>query len=187
MACQKKIARQAVEKLKERVETRNHADIYGDVVAPAKALGMSLVNVHHPRDEYMRPVILKAIKSGSAEYVSDIVRSINKIPEFRNAPTKVQVSLSSEKKRAGQWALVVAAGINGGYRVAKAYLQQRVSTIIYLHVDYGEVTKMREDKLDCNRVVMSQLAGDSIGLNGLAGRLEGLVVETVRVGILPGK
>jgi len=182
----KKIARQAVEKLKERVATRNHADIYSDVVGAAKALGMPLVNLHQPCDEYMRQVILEAIKSGRTEHVSDIVRSISGIPEFRRAATRVEVKLGSEKSRAGRWALVVAAGTNGGYNIAKAYMQHGVSTVIYLHVDYGELTKMREDRLAGNLVVMGHLAGDSVGLNGLAERLEGLGVETVKVGILRG-
>ena len=52
----KKVAKEAVEKLKERVATRNHADIYGDVVGAAKVLGMPLVNIHQPCDEYMRQV-----------------------------------------------------------------------------------------------------------------------------------
>jgi putative NIF3 family GTP cyclohydrolase 1 type 2 len=183
----RQVAREAVGKLKERVATRNHADIYSDVVGAAKALGMPLVNIHQPCDEYMRQVILKAIKSGKTEYVSDIVRSVSKIPEFRNAATKVEVKLGSEKNRAGRWALVVAAGTNGGYHIAKAYFQHGVSTIIYLHVDYGDLTKMREDRLEGNLVVMGHLAGDSIGLNGLAERLEELGVETVRLGILPGR
>ena len=183
----KRISQQAVEKLKERVETRNHADIYDDVVGAARALGMPLVNIHQPCDEYMRQVILRAIKSGKTEFVSDIVRSISKIAEFKNAVTRVQVRLGSEKNRAGHWALVVAAGTNGGYHIAKAYLQHGVSTIIYLHVDYNDLTKMREDKLDGNLVVMGHLAGDSIGLNGLAGRLENLGVQTIRVGILASK
>lgn len=182
----KKIARRAVEKLKERVATRNHADIYSDVVGAAKALGMPLVNLHQPCDEYMRQVILEAIKSGRTEHVSDIVRSISRIPEFRRAATRVEVKLGSEKSRAGRWALVVAAGTNGGYNIAEAYMQHGVSTVIYLHVDYGELTKMREDRLAGNLVVMGHLAGDSVGLNGLAERLEGLGVETVKVGILRG-
>jgi putative NIF3 family GTP cyclohydrolase 1 type 2 len=183
----KKAALQAVGKLKERVATRNHADIYSNVVGAAKALGMPLVNVHQPCDEYMRQVILKAIKSGRTEHVSDIVRSVSRIPEFRHAATKVQVKLGSGNNRAGRWALVVAAGTNGGYHIAKAYFQHGVSTVIYLHVDYGDLTKMREDRLDGNLVVMGHLAGDSIGLNGLAGRLEEMGVETVQLGILPAK
>lgn len=183
----KKIARKAVAKLKERVATRSHAEIYGEVVGAAKALGMPLVNIHQPCDEYMRQVILKAIESNRAEHVSDIVKSIRKIPEFRNAATKVEVKLGSGKNRAGHWALVVAAGTNGGYNIAKAYMQHGVSTIIYLHVDYGELTKLREDKLNGNLIVMGHLAGDSIGLNGLADRLENLGIDTIRMGILPRK
>lgn len=183
----KRIALQAVKKLKERVETRNHADIYSDVVGAAKALGMPLVNIHQPCDEYMRQVIFRAIKSGSTEHVSDIVNSVGRIPEFRHAATKVRVRFGSEKSKAGHWALVVAAGTNGGYHIAKAYFQHGVNTVIYLHVDYGDLTKMREEKLTGNLVVMGHLAGDSIGLNGLAERLEGAGVETIRMGILPNK
>jgi putative NIF3 family GTP cyclohydrolase 1 type 2 len=183
----KKIAREAVEKLKERMETRNHADIYSDVAGAAKVLGMPLVNIHQPCDEYMRQVILHAIKAGRTEYVSDIIKSISKIPEFRHAATKVQVRFGNQNNKAGRWTLVVAAGTNGGFHIAKAYLQHGVSTVIYLHIDYGELTKMREEKLEGNLIVMGHLAGDSIGLNGLAERLEDLGIETVRVGILPSK
>ncbi|HEX7031375.1 MAG TPA: hypothetical protein VF172_00090 [Nitrososphaera sp.] len=185
----KRVAKEAVAKLKDRVATRNHAEIYSDVVGAARLLGMPLINVHQPCDEYMRQVILKAIMSGKTEYVSDIVKSIEKIPEFRNAATRVEVKLGGEKNKAGHWALVVAAGTNGGYGIAKAYMQHGVSTVIYLHIDYGELTKLREDNSLPNRnlIVMGHLAGDSIGLNGLADRLETLGVETIRMGILPGR
>jgi putative NIF3 family GTP cyclohydrolase 1 type 2 len=183
----KKLAKQAVEKLKERVETRNHADIYSNVAGAAKALGMPLVNIHQPCDEYMRQVILLAIKAGRTEYVSDIVKSLSNIPEFRHAATKVRVRFGNQNNKAGHWALVVAAGTNGGFHIAKAYWQSGVSTVIYLHIDYGELTKMREEKLGGNLIVMGHLAGDSIGLNGLAERLEDLGIETVRIGIIPNR
>lgn len=181
----RRIARSAVNKLKERVETRTHADIYDDVVGAARLMKMPLVNIHQPCDEYMRQVILKAIKAGRTEYVSDIIDSVAKIPEFRRSATKVRVRLGSEKSKSGNWALVVAAGTNGGYQVAKAYFDHGVSTVIYLHVDYGDLTKLREEKSAGNLVVLGHLAGDSVGLNGLADRLEAAGVETVRLGILP--
>jgi putative NIF3 family GTP cyclohydrolase 1 type 2 len=181
----KKIARQAVHMLKERIETRNHADIYNNVVGAAKALDIPLVNIHQPCDEYMRQVILRAIKAGKTEYVSDIVKSLNNIPEFRHAATKVRVRFGNQNNKTGHWALVVAAGTNGGFHIAKAYLQYGVSTLLYLHIDYGELMKMREEKLEGNLIVMGHLAGDSIGLNGLADRLEDIGIETVKVGILP--
>jgi putative NIF3 family GTP cyclohydrolase 1 type 2 len=183
----KDIAKHAVEKLKAKAELRAHANIYNNVVSAAKILKMPLVNIHQPCDEYMRQVILRAIKAGRTEYVSDIVKSLSKIPEFQHAATKVRVRFGNQDNKAGHWALVVAAGTNGGFHIAKAYLEYGVSTVIYLHIDYGELTKMREEKLDGNLVVMGHLAGDSIGLNGLAERLEDLGIETVRVGILPNR
>jgi len=183
----KKTARNAVEKLKERIETRSHADIYSNVVGVAKALHMPLVNIHQPCDEYMRQVILQAIKAGRTEYVSDIVKSISNIPEFSHAATKVRVRFGNQNNKAGHWALVVAAGTNGGFNIAKAYFQSGISTVIYLHIDYGELIKIREEKLEGNLIVMGHLGGDSIGLNGLAARLEDLGIETIRVGILPNR
>ena len=182
----RRIARQAVAKLKERVETRTHADIYDDVVGAARLLKMPLVNIHQPCDEYMRQVILAAIKEGKTRYVSDIIESIRRIPEFARAATKIQVRYGSGKNRAGRWALVIAAGTNGGYPIAKAYFDHGMSTVIYLHVDYGDLMKLRDDKLQGNLVVLGHLAGDSVGLNGLARRLEKIGVETVKVGILSG-
>jgi hypothetical protein len=147
---------------------------------------MPLVNIHQPCDEYMRQVILKAIKAGKADRVSDIVDSVSRIPEFKKAATRVRVRYGSEKNKAGHWALVIAAGTNGGFPIAKAYFEHGVSTVIYLHVDFGDLTKLREEKMDGNLVVLGHLAGDSIGLNALANRLEDLGLETVRIGILPG-
>ncbi len=181
------VAINAVKPLTERVETRTHADIYDDVVGAARLMKVPLVNIHQPCDEYMRQVILKKIKAGKTEHVSDIVRSVSEIPEFRHAATKVRVKYGSEKSKTGHWALVIAAGTNGGHSIAKAYFQHGVDTVIYLHVDPGDLAKMKEEKLKGNLIVLGHLAGDSIGLNGLADKLEGLGVETVRLGLLPGK
>ncbi|WP_415281859.1 hypothetical protein [Candidatus Nitrososphaera sp. FF02] len=183
----RKTALEATKKLTERVETRNHADIYSDVVGAARALKMPLVNIHQPCDEYMRKAILEKIESGKTQYVSDIIKSVSGIPEFRHAATRVRVRHGDEDARAGHWALVIATGTNGGYSIAKAYFQHGVDTVIYLHVDYGDLTKMREEKLRGNLVVLGHLAGDSLGLNALGDRLEGMGLETVKIGLLPSK
>ncbi|MEO9295115.1 MAG: Nif3-like dinuclear metal center hexameric protein [Nitrososphaera sp.] len=181
------VAKKAVGRLIERVETRTHADIYDDVVGAARALKMPLVNIHQPCDEYMRRTIFEKIQSGRTKYVSDIIRSVSQISEFRHAATKVRVRYGSEKNMAGHWALVIAAGTNGGYSVAKAYFEHGVDTVIYLHVDYGDLTKMREENLKGNLVVLGHLAGDSLGLNALADRLEEIGVECIRIGLIAGK
>jgi hypothetical protein len=181
------VAIKAVKPLTERVETRTHADIYDDVVGAARLMKMPLVNIHQPCDEYMRQVIMKKIKAGKTERVSDIVRSVSEIPEFSYAETKVRVRYGNDRNKAGHWALVIAAGTNGGHTIAKAYFQHGVDTVIYLHVDPSDLAKMKEEKLKGNLMVLGHLAGDSIGLNGLADKLEGMGVKTVRLGLLPGR
>jgi hypothetical protein len=55
--------------------------------------------------------------------------------------------------------------------------------VIYLHLDHNDTKKIHDDKLKGNLIVLGHLAGDSKGLNALADRLEGLGVETVRLGL----
>jgi putative NIF3 family GTP cyclohydrolase 1 type 2 len=155
------------------------------VVSAAKILKMPLLNIHQPCDEYMRKVILSKINSTRIKYVADIVRSVEELPEYKNADTRVEVRYGSVKNEAGRWSLVVAAGTNGGFPIAKAYFDYGVSTVIYLHIDYNDLMKMYEEKLKGNLIVLGHLAGDSIGLNALADKLENKQIEVIRLGIIP--
>lgn len=181
------LAAEATRKLKERVRTRSHATIYHQVVHAAKILNLPLVNIHQPCDEIMRRRILERIISGSTEYVSDIIKSVDSIAEFKNAETKVETIFGSSNNRTGRWALVVAAGTNGGYPIAKLYFQHGIDTVIYLHIGYNDVLKMQDEQLNGNLVILGHLAGDSIGLNALADKLEERDIETVRLGIISSK
>ena len=178
------IAEHAVKKLKAKTELRSHANIYNDVVSAAKILKMPLVNIHQPCDEYMRKVILNKINSARIKYVGDIVRCIEELPEFKNAATRVKVRYGSAKNEAGRWSLVVAAGTNGGFPIAKAYFDYGVCTIIYLHIDHNDLIKLYEEKHKGNLIVLGHLAGDSIGLNALADKLEDKKIDVVKLGII---
>lgn len=180
-------AEEAVKKkLKERVALRSHTTIYTHTVAAAEKLNMPLLNIHLPCDELMRRTILAQLKSNRIEKVSDIKSSVEKIPEFRNSETEVQVPYGDPSNNAGKYALVVAAGTNGGYPIAKAYFEHGVSTVIYLHVNGEDLAKLKEDKVQGNLVILGHLAGDSIGLNKLADALEEERIEVVKLGILSG-
>ena len=146
---------------------------------------MPLVNIHQPCDEYMRKKILDKINGGNHDLVLDVVKSIEDIPEFKNAVTRIKVAHGSSKNKFSRWVLVLAAGTNGGFPIAKAYFEHEISTVIYLHIDYNDLRKMYEENLKGNLIVLGHLAGDSIGLNALADRLEDKDVETIRLGIIP--
>lgn len=178
-------ARNVVKNLKRRIQIKSHANIYKQIVDAARILKMPLVNVHQPCDEFMRRVILKKIRNCKKEHkVSDLLKLVEEIPEFKNAANRPLITLGSAKNNVGQVALVVAAGTNGGYPIAKLYYEHNVSTVIYLHIDPGDAAKLKADKVRGNLVILGHLAGDSIGLNALADKLELKGIETVRMGII---
>ena len=182
----KDAAKRVVKELKRRVEIRSHASIYKQIVDTAKILEMPLVNIHQPCDEYMRRVIQEKIRNCKSNHkVSHLLNFIKEIPEFRNALNQPLVVLGSANNNVGRVALVVAAGTNGGFPVAKLYYQNNISTVIYLHIDPADAAKLNAEKIEGNLVILGHLAGDSIGLNALAAGLGEKGVETVKIGIVP--
>jgi putative NIF3 family GTP cyclohydrolase 1 type 2 len=181
----RKLALAAVKKLKERSRIKSHGLIYQQLVDEARLLQLSLVNIHQPCDEYMRKTIYRNIILGKTEYVSDIIASVNKIPEFKNAITKIKVCQGRPHNKAGRWVLAIAAGTNGGFHIAKEYFRHNIKTVIYLHIDYNDLMKIKEQNLLGNLVILGHLAGDSIGLNALSDKLEEKGIKVVKMGLLP--
>jgi hypothetical protein len=95
---------------KKKFDLRAHAN---DVVDTAKMLKTPLVNIHQPCDEYMRNEILNKLNSGRTRYVSDMICSIEEIPEFRNASTRIKLVHGNVRNETGRWILVLAAGRMG--------------------------------------------------------------------------
>jgi hypothetical protein len=183
----KNAAEDAVRALKQRTQMKSHANIYRQTVDTAKALQIALVNIHQPCDEFMRRIIMTKIKSIKCTgRVSNLLKVVQEIPEFRNAVTRPLVALGSMRNNVGRMALVLAAGTNGGYRIAKLYYENDITTVIYLHIDPGEAARLKSEKVKGNLVLLGHLAGDSIGLNALADKLEQRGIQTIRLGIISG-
>jgi hypothetical protein len=180
-------ARIAVKRLKRRIQIRSHTNIYKQVVDTARVLKMPLVNIHLPCDEFMRRTILEKIKDCKHHHkISDLLKLIDEIPEFNNAVSRPIVALGSSKSSVGRIVLVLAAGTNGGYPIAKLYYEHGVSTVIYLHIDPTDAARLNDEKIRGNLVILGHLAGDSIGLNALADKIELEGIETIRMGIISG-
>lgn len=79
---------------------------------------------------------------------------------------------------------VIAAGTNGGYLVARNYFENGISTVLYFHIDYNDLVKLRESNIQGNLVILGHLAGDSIGINALGNKLEKEGIQVVRKDII---
>jgi len=178
------IAKKSVLDLKKRIELRNHTQIYSSVIDSAKILNMPLVNIHQPCDEYARRVISQKIQDENPNLVSDLVTTLEDIPEFKNAATKIQVSYGQPNSNVDKWVAVIAAGTNGGFQIAKNYFDNGISTVLYFHIDYIDLVKLIESNIQGNLIILGHLAGDSIGLNALANNLENEGIQVVRKDII---
>jgi putative NIF3 family GTP cyclohydrolase 1 type 2 len=160
----KKVAEAATEELVRRIQVRSHPTNYLQDVDLARQLGLPLMNIHLPIDQVTRDFLLRAIKRSGAKTVGDLIARLEGVREFAHAKTRIEARMGSTSSPLGRWVLVFAAGTNGGYPVAKAYFDSGIDTVIYLHVDYDELAKMKRDGKG-NLVVLGHMAGDSIGIN----------------------
>jgi putative NIF3 family GTP cyclohydrolase 1 type 2 len=179
-----KSARLSVMDLRKRIEIKNHTQIYSSVIDSAKILGMPLVNIDQPCDEYAKRIISQKIQERDPNLVSEMITALEEIPEFKKAETKIQVAYGHPDTFVGKWVTVIAAGTNGGYLVARNYFENGISTILYFHIDYNDLVKLRESNIQGNLVILGHLAGDSIGLNALGNKLENEGTEVVRKDII---
>ncbi len=172
-------AEQAIQNKYRQLEIQHHPDNYDQTPSAAKKLKMPLVSIHSPCDEIGRRIILRQIKTldGGAT-VSDLVRQISQLPEFRKAKSKIQVRLGSPKNKAGKIAISHAAYTNGGYDVARTYFQNGVGTISYIHISDTDLAKLVADNAG-NLIELGHIASDWLGLNPLLRELEKKGVEAV--------
>lgn len=180
----KSLAMSLVDDLKYKVSLKSHSLIYNDVVSTSKILKMPLLNIHQPLDEYMRQRILRKLDSSKCESISDMIKSIGGILEFKKASTRILVCNGKSTNKIGKWVLVLAAGSNGGYDIARTYYENNISTVIYLHIDYNELIKLKKDPKCKNLIILGHLAGDSIGMNGICEELEKRDIVVVKRGII---
>lgn len=176
------VAETATNELVSRMDVRSHPHNYMHDVEVAERLEMPFMNIHLPLDQVTRDQLLGAIRKANATTVGELIRKLEKMREFRKAKTRIELRMGKGSNRLGRWVLLFAAGTNGGYPVAKAYFDHGLDTVIYLHIDYDELVKLRKE-FNKNLVILGHMAGDSIGINLFLDRLveRGLNVDTLGV------
>ena len=173
------VATEAVKNKYRVLDIRHHPENYDQVTNAAKKLGLPLVTIHSPCDEIGRRMIVQAIGGlDEDDTVARLVSRIRAFPEFRDAGTKIVVRLGSANRKAGRVAISHAAYTNGGYDVAKAYFQNGVDTLSYIHISESDLTKLASENF-ANLIVLGHIASDWLGINRLLRELEKNDVEPV--------
>jgi len=155
----------------------------------ARLLDMPYLNIHTPLDEIGRRRLAEAAAAVSPDATVDALaeRLLATFGEFRSATTRIEVLVGKPSHRLGRVVVSHAAGTNGGYAVGRAYFENGVDTLVYIHCRPDEARRLAAEFGDTKSLVVTgHIASDSVGINPYLDRLrsEGLDV-TAASGILP--
>jgi len=131
----------------------------------ARLLGVPYMNIHAPLDELGRRIMRRAVDVALREphsTVGHVVNALAALPEVSAAPTQVQVVLGDADHPARNVVIAHGGLTNGGYPVARTCFAHGVDTVVYIHIDFGELQRLRGDGKG-NLVIVGHLAGDSLG------------------------
>lgn len=179
------VARDAIQTLMTRSLLRAQTANFDHVPSVARLLKMPFLNLHLPLDEVGRQIMVKTIDDHLATLdreplVQDAIDALMTLPELANAPTRIMVPVGAVDQPLGQIAVVHGAGTNGGYRVARAYFDHGVRTVLYIHITPEDAARLQAEG-GGNLIVTGHISSDLIGINRFVAALEERGVEVVRM------
>lgn len=179
------LARQAAQPLITRATMMAHARNHDHAPSVARALGMPFMNMHLPLDELGRRMMVQTIDEHLATLdrepvVQDAVDALATMREFESALTPIMVPVGAVDAPLGKLAVVHGAGTNGGARIAQAYFESGVSTVLYIHCAGDDVMRLREQAAG-NLIVSGHISTDLVGINPYLREIEARGVEEVRI------
>ena len=137
------------------------------VVDAAKILGLGFICIHTPCDNLVANFLDKKIKKVQLEYISDVLKYLKEIPEYKEA-IKIgagpRLFAGDEENRSGKIALTeITGGTEGSPKIYEKMAQAGIGTIIGMHM--SEEHKKEAEAAHINAIVAGHMSSDSIGLN----------------------
>lgn len=162
----------------------SQAQNHDHISSVAELLEMPFMNIHQPCDEIGRKIIQDIIDelllSDPQATLGDIIDKLGELKEFETALSEMKILMGDENSPAGKVVFAHGAYTNGGYEIASAYFKNGVDTVIYIHILYDALLKLKEDQKG-NLMTTGHIVSDEIGINPLIEALEerGLQVDLI--------
>lgn len=147
----------------------------------AKLLNMNFFGVHTPCDNLCYQFLKKEVEKNKPEYVSDLLKLLKKIPEYKEA-TKMgagpMLFAGSPKRRCGKIIFTeITGGTSGSKDIYKWLADQGVGTIVGMHM--SKEFREEAEKYHINVVIAGHMSSDSLGLNLFFDELEKKGIEVL--------
>lgn len=165
-----------------KVERSLHVTNYDRAASAAKLLNMPFMGIHSPADLLTERKVQEHLDENLNEKstLGDVIAALKLLPEYSNALTEPEIRVGSEKDYAGKVFVTMAGGTNGGAKVAQAYFEAGIGTLVCMHMPEDVLKAVREQNIG-NVIVAGHMASDSIGINMIIAALEERGVEVIRM------
>lgn len=176
-------ALQATKPLRESFFLSSHRANWEDPLLLAKALEMPFLNIHNPLDELGRRFLENKVQERKRPgwKIKDLISALLEFPEIQKAPHPPYLAMGREDAPCGKVAVFHGTGTNGGYGAAKALFQNGYDTVLYIHIDYQDLERLRREFPGKSLVVSGHIASDMIGINPYLEELKRRGLEVLKL------
>ncbi|MFN3301797.1 MAG: NGG1p interacting factor NIF3 [Patescibacteria group bacterium] len=159
-----------IDEVARKISPANH----NREVDAAKLLGLGFMCLHTVCDNLVTKFLKEKIEKEKPEYVSDILKILKNIPEYKEA-IKIgagpKLFAGSLDNRVGKVVLLETTGGTEGSPKIYHYLSQAgIGTVIGMHM--SEPHKKEAEKAHINAVIAGHISSDSLGMNLFLDELE---------------
>ncbi len=177
------VAENAIGARLEAIARRTHMSNVNAIVDSARLFGMPLCNVHLACDIITRDAIIEMLQrhQSAGASVADCLGWFDDFSEYAHGHARPEPWLGAPTNGLGRWTVAIAGGTNGGFPVFNEYFRAGVDTIFAMHIDEGELQRLRvAAQPGQTLVVTGHMTSDSIGINVVIAGLEERGIEVVR-------
>jgi len=172
-----RVTREKISEVARSVSAVNH----NRAVDMAKLLNINFINSHTPCDNLAANFLNKEIEKNKPEYLEDIIKIIESIPEYKEA-IKIgagpSLFVGSPDNRCGKIALTeITGGTEGSEKMYEKMAQAGIGTIIGMHM--SERNKKEAEANNINVVIAGHISSDSLGMNLFLDELEKQGIEVI--------
>lgn len=168
----------------EQVHRSHHVANYDRVVSAAKLLGMPFITIHTPADlmaeRFIQSFLDEHLKKLQKPTLKDVKNILEKLPEYQLTLAKPVIRVGGNDDYVGKVFVTMAGGTSGGDKVAKAYFEAGVGTLVVMHMPDDTIKAVKEQNIG-NVVVAGHMASDSVGINQVISALEKHGLEVIRM------
>lgn len=147
----------------------------------ARLLKISYINTHTPCDNLVANFLKKKITAAKPEYVSEILKLLKEIPEYKEAiklGAGPRLFTGHPENHCGKVAVTeITGGTEPSAKIYEKLAQAGVGTIIGMH--QSEEHKKEAEAAYINVIIAGHMSSDSLGMNLFLDELEKKGVEII--------